>query len=116
VNRRTGAQRRLPGVDAPTSVPGIISPDGRTAALLDEATKPASVALLNLTTGALHVVPISADVADPQAMVWAPDSRTLFALDRHGILCAVSRQTKQVIWYLTSMLHLPTLRQLAIRT
>lgn len=116
VNRRTGARHTLRGVDAPTQVPGIISPDGRTAALQDVATKPASIALLNLTTGALHVVPISADVTDPQAMVWSPDSRTLFALDRHGILCAVSRQTKQVIWYLTSMLNLPTLRQVAIRT
>jgi hypothetical protein len=116
VNRTTGARRTLPGVDAPTQAPGLISPDGRTAALLDAATKPASIALLNLTTGALHVVPISADVVDPQALVWSPGSRTLFALDRRGILCAVSRQTKQVIWYLTSMLDLPTLHQVAIRT
>jgi hypothetical protein len=116
VNRRTNARRTLPGVAAPTRTPGVISPDGRTAALLDDATNPASIALLNLTTGAFHVVPIRADVTDPQTMVWAPDSRTLFAVDRHGILCAVSRRTKQVIWYLTSMLNLPTLRQLAIRT
>jgi hypothetical protein len=118
VNRSTGSRRKLPGVLPPVQLPGTISPDGRSAAFVDVATKPTSVAVLGLATGDLHVTPISADVTDGQTMAWSPDSSWLFTLDRHGILYAVRRPVgdSTALTALTPWLHLPTLRQLAIRT
>lgn len=117
VNRNTGARRRLPTVVPPAESLGTISPDGRTAAFINAFTSPALVEVLDLRTGGVRIVPIRPDFVDMPAMVWSPDSRWLFVLDRHGILYAVRRPIGDTLAMtaLTPWLHLPTLRQLAIR-
>lgn len=59
---------------------GIISPDGRTAALLepDPSTHTPRVHLLNLSTGRDHALPLHVKTRSPSSMAWSPDSQRLF--------------------------------------
>jgi hypothetical protein len=117
VNRTTSARRRLPTVVPPAESLGTISPDGRTAAFINAFTPPAAIEILDLRTGAVRMVPIRPDFVDIPVMVWSPDSRWLFLLDRHGSLYAVLDPAGQAMEMseLTPLLRLPPLRQLAIR-
>ena len=61
---------------------GIISPDGRTAALLEPdpgtGTRPTRVHLLNLSTGSDHPLPLHVKARNVSSMAWSPDSQRLF--------------------------------------
>jgi hypothetical protein len=84
VNRATGARRRIGPIPFTTSFnPGVISPDGRYAATvtISGADGPSSVDLLNLATGAHTLLEQTVDPEATQAMVWSPDSKTLFVAD-----------------------------------
>lgn len=91
INRSTGAHHVLgPGSDsdAPT---GVISPDGRTAAVL-HSEQPLTLSMLDLTTGVDHQtrVEIDRDAAfDGTSMVWTPDGRWLIVADMTGHLVVV---------------------------
>jgi Tol biopolymer transport system component len=91
INRSTGAHHVLgPGSDsdAPT---GAISPDGRTAAVL-QGEQPLTLSVLDLTTGVDHQtrVEIDRDAAfDGTSMVWTPDGRWLIVADTTGHLVVV---------------------------
>ncbi len=86
VNKQTGARRTLP--EPPTfNTPGIISPDGRIAAIYDATS---ALFLLDLTTGAVRRVPgaVSPSYGGGSA-VWSPDSRLLFAVGQGGVLLVI---------------------------
>jgi hypothetical protein len=69
--------------------PGVISPDGRRAAIPRRG-----VTLVDLATGASTPLRPSADVAQfGQAMVWSPDSRWLFVAQDGSSLRAYDVQT-----------------------
>jgi hypothetical protein len=97
----TGTQRVLPGkplvaasyVWPPT---GVVSPDGALAAVIDPATAPLSVLLVDLRSGAAHQLRLPGTTeADNEAMVWSPDGRWLFVA-AHWKLLAVNAHTGQV--------------------
>jgi hypothetical protein len=103
IDRGNGARhpiRTPPGVTAVTGVSGVseglISPDGRTAALL--AVDPGgsdTLQIVDLTTGGYR----SADIALDQSttgdgtMVWAPDSSLLFVASANGQLLPIDPKT-----------------------
>jgi hypothetical protein len=96
-------------------VPGVISPDDSAAALIAPKTK--TLLLINLRTGERRPmqVPVDFNFNDLQPMVWSPDSRWLFGVGYGGELWAINDDTGRVFRNLTLALHLPLLRQLAIR-
>jgi hypothetical protein len=99
--------------------PGVIAPDGKTAALhtIDPNSHTTRVYLLDLDTGARHPLRLSVDQAsDAATLAWSPDSRWLFAVDAHGQLDAVDPRTGQVMSSGGAGITLPPLNQLAIRT
>jgi hypothetical protein len=115
VNRDTGARHRLSAPVPPQSVPGVISPNGSAAALVAPKTK--VLVLIDLRTGAQRPVqlPVDFNYNDLQPIVWSPDSRWLFGIGYGGELWAVNFDTGRVYRDLTLALHIPFLRQLAIR-
>ena len=115
VDPTNGKSRRLHIQFAGGSEPGVISPDGRAAALPMPAPG-AAIVYVDLATGAFHGLllrPSSTD--DQQTMAWSPDSKWLFVLSGDGTLYAVDGRTGLVVEDLTAELHLPPLEQLAIR-
>src|SRR5579875_1189519 len=111
VNRQTGVVRafRAP----PATGPGLISPNGSTAALTTPKTK--LLTLLDLRTGASSMVSTPVYDSGLQTMVFSPDSRWLFGVDFSADLWAVNMQTGRVFRNLTFGLHIPLLTELAIR-
>jgi hypothetical protein len=116
-DRGTGQQRTVTTpLDAYEQNLGAISPDGRTAALLQpNGQGTINLHLLDLTTGTVRVtgVTTSADrTGGSRALAWSPDSRWLFATDGNGRLLALSRTGREV------RLDVPVgpLNQLALRT
>lgn len=121
---RTGGARHtladLPGyasaghgpVAAAGATPGVISPDGTTAALIDPAT--ARVHLLTLASGADHPLAVfySRQATPGETMVWSPDSRWLFIAESNGRLAVIDAHTRQLR---ELGAPLPQLSQLAIR-
>ncbi len=95
---------------------GLISPDGRTAAVMDVANAESSavrLSLVDLVSGVEH--PVGAEIGTPvseSSMVWAPDSRRLFVATGTGRIAVVDRDTKKVD---DLGLRLPFIEQLAIR-
>lgn len=93
----SGTRRVLPG-SVPRSElgqPGVIAPDGKTAALFGLAGNRITLQLLSLATGAHRPVPVPFGFgpANWQTLAWSPDSRWLFVVAAHGRLVAVRAST-----------------------
>jgi hypothetical protein len=114
VDAATGARRALPGLrPAPTSMTGVIAPDGSTAAVVATVGGRRWLQLINLASGADQTItmPLDQVAGFGQTLAWSPDSRWLFAIDAHGGLAAVSARTHRV----TSLgIALPPLTALAV--
>ncbi len=114
---RSGAQSLLPGpvlAGGAYAWPpaGVISPDGSAAAIIDTATAPPTVRLVNLRTGAESQIAVPFDdAASNQSMAWSPDGQWLFVAD-DGRLLAVNARTGRV----TGLgIRLPDITQVAVR-
>jgi hypothetical protein len=94
--------------------PGVISPDGVTAAVFDTGpTGTVTLSLITLNSGRQQ--PVDVDLNPRRldgAIVWSPDSRWLFAATANGSLTAINADTGGVADLGTP---LPPLSQLAIR-
>lgn len=112
--RRTGRARVLRTPVENRWMSGLVSPDGRYAALLQTMGPAGPVArLLDLRTGAVEHLGIPLGEAyDLSGLVWAPDSRLLFLLDRQGRLWTVEPGRGAAR---PTGLGLPPLQQLAIK-
>jgi hypothetical protein len=119
INPATGAQHPLPERAAPL-VPafawpslGVTAPDGSMAAVPVYDGARVIVYLLNLSTGAEHLV--NADMPPTpgyQGMAWSPDSRWLFLAAADGRLVAVDAGTGRT----TGLgIRLPAITQVAVR-
>ncbi len=100
-DRGTGRQRTLgTSLDAYAQNAGVVSPDGRTAALLQPNGQGSlNLHLLDLTTGAVRVTGVTTlpdRTGGSRSLAWSPDSRWLFATDGTGRLLAVSRTGQEV--------------------
>ncbi|HEX9353598.1 MAG TPA: hypothetical protein VF933_07255 [Streptosporangiaceae bacterium] len=118
IDTAAGTQRRLGGppvMSVSASSPGVIAPDGATAAVFRvTAGGQITLHLLNLATGADQQVAVPLDQASarPGTLAWSPDSRWLFVITAHGGLAVVDRRTQQVEGL---GVRLPWLSQIAIR-
>jgi hypothetical protein len=114
IDRRTGARHTLDvPVDRVVALGGVISPNGRTAAVT--RTQPGGatgVTLIDLVSGAARDVGVSIDPGPSGAMVWSPDSRWLFVVGANRWLYPVDTATG-VIHDLG--VELPAITQVAIR-
>jgi hypothetical protein len=83
VRRATGARKRIGAYTyLSPAMPGVISPDGRHAAVLAlNGDGAGDVDLIDLSDGANHLPGLSVDGDATQAMVWSPDSKWLFVAD-----------------------------------
>ncbi|MGO9221557.1 MAG: hypothetical protein ACLP5E_27930 [Streptosporangiaceae bacterium] len=117
VNPRTGVQRQLGGppvVSVSASAPGVIAPDGATAAVFRVSTSgQVTLHLLSLTSGADQRIAVPLEqAANAGTLAWSPDSRWLFVITAHGGLAAVNASTQQVRGL---GVQLPWLSQIAVR-
>jgi hypothetical protein len=98
IDRSTGHRHALPVAISRYSG-GVISPDGRTAAMFRaEFTGYLALHLIDLATGADRGTGVAlAPPSDPQGpFVWSPDSRWLFAADSHEQLTVIDNRTGRV--------------------
>ena len=100
-DRGTGARRSLATpLDGYAQNPGAVSPDGRTAALLQPNGQGSlNLHLLDVATGAVRVTGVTTGVdrtGGSRTLAWSPDGRWLFATDGTGRLLAVSRTGQEV--------------------
>jgi hypothetical protein len=117
---RSGRARAITGATFGTgslggyALGGVISPDGRAAAVFEPTPGPAPVLdLLQLRTGGRHRVEVDVGEGPDQGTVaWSPDSRWLFVLDAAGRLRVVDPGTGTVSQLLPD---LPRPVQLSIR-
>jgi hypothetical protein len=110
-----GLSRVVPG-SAPNGQPpaGMISPNGRFAALLSYGRDQTLILnLLSLVTGADRRVNVALSDNGPGNLAWAPDSNWLFAATETGSLIAIDPQTLAVRGLGVS---LPPVAELAIRS
>ena len=117
IDRATGARRAVNApLDAYEQNAGAISPDGRTAALLQPNGIGAStVHLVDLATGAdrLTGVTTSSDqTLGGRTFVWSPDSRWLFVTDGAGRVLALNRAGRAA----ALDVHVGPIDQVALRT
>jgi hypothetical protein len=119
IDRSHGARHTLGRIpldaDHVGVAPGTISPDGKTAALVEGNSPTSAVHLRDLVTGADHGLPVLIDQPNPDltgSVVWSPDSRWLFIAAADGQLTAVDARTRHVRDLGVS---LPNLSQIAIR-
>jgi hypothetical protein len=118
IDPATGAQRQLGGppvASVSAAAPGVIAPDGATAAVFRvTAGGQVTLHLLNLATGADQriAVPLGPALVRAGTLAWSPDSRWLFVIDTHGGLAAVNAATQRVEGL---GVRLPWLSQIAIR-
>jgi hypothetical protein len=115
IDRTTGARRDLGPALPVGSVPGAISPDGRTAALYRiEDGGHVDLDLLDIASGEQVQVDLELEQAvTPGMIAWAPDGR-LFAIAAGGAIRVIDRDSGR-----TGPIGgppLPPVRQLAIRT
>jgi hypothetical protein len=107
IDAATGAGRVLPGPplkelnglynqDFPPL--GVVSPDGSTAAVpVADNYGNITVHLIDLTTGASHVVAVRlAAIPSNESMTWSPDGNWLFVAASGGRLVAVNARTRRV--------------------
>jgi hypothetical protein len=114
-DRASGAHRTLARLTVPANASmGVISPDGRTAAIEELDPQGRSIThLIDLDTGADRTAGGYFDQSTyDNAQVWSPDSAWLFLTDAAGGLYAIDRASgeAQVLG-----LDLPPVTQLAIR-
>jgi hypothetical protein len=78
--------------------PGVIAPDGATAALLATSGRQITLHLVSLATGVQQQVrvPLGFGPANWQTLAWSPDSRWLFVVAARGRLVAVQASTGRV--------------------
>jgi hypothetical protein len=118
VNRTSGAHRVLARGALPYApfAPGVISPNGSTAAMIGNGSDGTpTVHLLDLTTHADRALPIYVDglfYEEDTTLVWSPDSRWLFVAAADGSLTAVEAHTGQVPYIGVAV---PPINQLGIR-
>ena len=118
INPLTGVQRQLGGppvASVSAASPGVIAPDGATAALFRvTAGGQVTLHLVSLATGADQriPVPLGADSVGTGKLAWSPDSRWLFVVTAHSSLAAVNAGTRSVEGL---GLRLPWLSQIAVR-
>ncbi|MGZ4624873.1 MAG: hypothetical protein ACXV3S_01090 [Kineosporiaceae bacterium] len=92
---RDGGRRTVPAAIAPQYPHGVLSPDGRMAALfIDPGTSGdpgrMGLGLLDLMTGARHTVDVAlSPTGGAGTLVWSPDSRWLLAVGETGELTVV---------------------------
>lgn len=117
LDRRTGTRKVLKFAIIPhLGGTGLISPDGKTAAVVDVphvGSSAVRLSLVDMTSGAVH--PLGAGIGTPirdASMIWAPDSRRLFVATDTGRVAVVDRTTRTVG---DLGLRLPAIEQLAIR-
>jgi hypothetical protein len=101
IDPATGARRTLPGsadYPVPSWPPGLISPDGRLAALPSYGRDhSAAVRFVDLRTGAEHsVVAAALGGQGWPGLAWSPDSRWLFWVTTDGAVKAMDPRTGQV--------------------
>lgn len=113
VNRQTGVTRVLRPPLPRVMGPGLIAPNGSTAALWTPQAK--LLVLVDLRNGMSGVASTPVYDSGLQTMVWSPDSRWLFGVDFGAELWAVNMRTGRVFRNLTLALHIPLLTELAIR-
>jgi hypothetical protein len=118
INPLTGVQRQLGGppvASVSAASPGVIAPDGATAALFRvTAGGQVTLHLVSLATGADQriPVPLGPDSVGTGKLAWSPDSRWLFVVTAHGGLAAVNAGTRSVGGL---GVRLPWLSQIAVR-
>ncbi len=119
VDTATGVQRVLPGPALPHSPmtpwpPGLIAPDGASAAVLElSRDNQLGLHLVDLRSGAdrLLSVPVIEN-ADNDTVAWSPDSRWLFVVTDTGAVQAVNASTGRPA---SLGVRLPFISQIAIR-
>jgi hypothetical protein len=119
-DRSSGAQRHL-NTPVDTYAPGgVISPDGNTAVVLQNANSAAATALylLDLSSGAARRTAVSISSNQDNggygsSFVWSPDSRWLFVDDAKGRLLVLDSHTGHAV---DLGVNLPPLSQLALRS
>ncbi|HEV2887818.1 MAG TPA: hypothetical protein VGX49_12960 [Jatrophihabitans sp.] len=100
---RTGGHRHVLAtpLDAYEQNSGAISPDGRTAALLQpNGMGTSNVHLLDMTTGRDRVTGVttsSDQTTGGRTFVWSPDGRWLFVTDGSGRLLAINRTGRSIV-------------------
>ncbi|HEX8306508.1 MAG TPA: hypothetical protein VF612_16660, partial [Jatrophihabitans sp.] len=117
IDRVTETRRTLnTSLDSYEQNAGAISPDGRTAALLQpNGLGSSNVHLLDLVTGAdrLTGVTTSSDqTLGGRTFVWSPDSRWLFVTNGAGRVLAINPAGQAT----PLAVHVGTVGQLALRT
>ena len=117
IDRATSIRRTISTpLDAYEQNAGVISPDGRTAALLQpNGLGGSNVHLLDLTTGVDRVTGVttsSGQTLGGRTFVWSPDSRWLFVTNGGGRVLVLDRRGRSVA------LQVPVgpLDQIALRT
>ena len=101
IDPATGTQRQLGGppvASVSAAAPGVITPDGTTAAVFRvTAGGQVTLHLVNLVTGADQriAVPLSQSAVGAGTLAWSPDGRWLFVIIADGKLAAVNARTLQ---------------------
>lgn len=114
-----GAQRELPGAALPGFgyLPwpplGVISPDGRIAAVpVTNNNAEYVLDLISLQTGATKTLPVTlAQQPAVQSLAWSPDGRWLFVTTARGKLIAIDARTLRIA---SLRVALPYLTQVAV--
>jgi hypothetical protein len=115
IDRRTGARHPIDvSVDGANAAGGLISPNGRTAALVVSVLGGTSaVDLIDLASGAASWrVSVSVGSAPSSVMAWSPDSRWLFVVGSNDWLYPVDATTGVVH---DLGVELPGITQVAVR-
>src|SRR5262249_2986156 len=114
VDRATGARHRLGSplpVDGPAPA-GVISPDGRTAAVIENDRPGAGIHVIDLDSVSDIVVSLPTVVGTGATMLWSPDSQWLFVTGSGGEFYPVSMQGLGVSVF---TVDLPRIRATAVR-
>jgi len=95
IDRVDFARRVLPGAAVATSQLGVISSDGSTAAIAEDA---GVLSLIDLNTGAARPLDIEVGSAGTEwgGVVWSPDGRWLFAVGADSRLRVVDVHARQI--------------------
>jgi hypothetical protein len=114
IDRATGTRRDVGPPLSVGPVPGVISPDGETAALyrIEDGGR-VDLDLLDIASGEVHAADVSLQQPVEQGMLaWAPDGR-LFAIAAGGAIRVIDRDSGRAG---PIGPPLPPVRQLAVRT